>query len=171
MSRFLPLCLLLALSASLSAQTVSRLQRVAPGATLIVETSDPGGPIFERCKLLSVDASTLTCLDLEQGDRLVFPFRQLDAVYEIHKSHAGLIAGWIAVTAILGILIAGAATGNVALDFLVLLILGVTLTATQTPSPYNRPIPPRAVPWNHGETGHLVYLRPIPVPWIPPESR
>ncbi len=168
MWRWLGFCWLLVVGVPGFGQGISRLERVQPGATVVVETTDVwGGPAFDRCKLISVEAGALTCVDVEgmQG-REVFPVRQMDAVFEIHKSRAGTIWAWIGLAALVALVAATAVTGN--LGFLLFaglvgLFVGVAQT---TPSartgPYMVGPPAPPPPWNKGENGRLVYVRGRP---------
>jgi hypothetical protein len=160
------LCLLLTIPSGLCAQNLSRLQSVHPGATIVVATL-PGA---DRCQLLSVDTSALTCIDLNYGDRLVFPVRQINAVYEIRPRHPKHLAAWLATAAILAFAIAGGVTGDLGFYAIAFIISGIAVAASTHPlSPAPRPMPPFARPalWSENESGRLVYTRP-PYPLPPP---
>jgi hypothetical protein len=113
-----------------------RVQTIKPGATVIVETqADPyGWPTFDRCRLLSVDSATLTCIDLDvTGTRLTFPRKGIEAVYQVKRPR--ITAGDVFGLALAGLLIAGLASGDPGI--LVLGLIGLTIElAVIAPGPH-----------------------------------
>jgi hypothetical protein len=63
--------------------------------------------VDERCRLIAVDANTLTCsADDDRQIRLVFPMDKVSAVYQIHRK--------VNVKAILGVAVLGTFIGGLA---------------------------------------------------------
>jgi hypothetical protein len=60
----------------------TRVRAQKHGAKLIVETNGSayGSATFDHCSLVSVDATALTC-SAGRHNRLVFPMRNIDAIY------------------------------------------------------------------------------------------
>ena len=178
MRRLLLICLSFVTWMPAFGQGILRLERVQPGATVVIETTDGWGePAFDRCKLIRVDTGVLTCVDVlgTQG-RELFPLRQIDAVYEVHKSHAKTVWAGIGVGALLALTIGGLASGNLGLVLLAGIFGGVWGAAAtgQFPAPPRHswpygPVPAgTAQPWGKVETGRLVYVRRWRVPLSPP---
>jgi hypothetical protein len=85
------------------------LMHLKPGTHIEIESvaSSQTVDLDERCRLLSVDATTLTCAaDDDRRVRLVFPMDKVEAVYQVHRK--------VNVGAILGIAVAGTFIGGLA---------------------------------------------------------
>ena len=154
---------LAALPAAAQPRDWSALTRLKPGATILVYTRvyardptvDDG-----RCILVSVDASTLSCVSYDGPvSRLVYPAAQIYQVYQI-KSPRHLTGGLILGLAIAGTFIGGLASGNpLAIGVGVLgLIIACALALPPPPfAPWGYPPPPPPQPPT--ERFVLVYQR------------
>ncbi len=106
----LPLALFfLAAAAHAQTQDWPRLQGTRHGTTLVIETNvNPYGPAsFTRCRLLRVDASTLTCKDLDRRTRFTFPAASIDAVYQVKEPRVTAVLGSVIVGCFIGGLVSG----------------------------------------------------------------
>ncbi len=101
--------LLLALSAKAQTGDWPRLQATKHGTMLVVETDvNTYGPAnFTRCRLQRVDASELTCTDLDRKTRFTFPAGHIDAVYQVKQRVVPAVLGGIVAGCFLGGLISG----------------------------------------------------------------
>jgi hypothetical protein len=64
------------------------VQRLRRGTKITVERPLASGELDEQrsCKIVRVDAATLTCIpEGDQGQRVVYPARQIDSVYRIKR--------------------------------------------------------------------------------------
>ena len=162
MRRLAASALLIALAASPAAAQPhdwSALTRLKPGATILVYTRDPAVD-DGRCILVSVDASTLSCVSYDGPvSRLVYPAAQIDEVYQI-KPPRHITVGLILGLAIAGTFIGGLASGNpLAIGVGVLgLIIACALALPPPPfAPWGYPPPPPPQPPT--ERFVLVYQR------------
>ena len=158
MKRWILLSVLLCSEVPAWSQSWQRLGRVKAGATIVVQTQPwKYGPVgVDRCDFISVDPDTLTCIDHGRG-RLVFPAQEIDAVYEVHRSHVGLIGALLVIGAAAALIIGGGVTGNSgAILYGFLILLFGTIATTHVPLQGWSPPPPP--PEHH----RLVYLRPAP---------
>ena len=85
------------------------LTHLKPGTHIEVEStaSSQTADLDERCRLLSVDANTLTCAaDDDHHVRLIFPMDKVEAVYQVHRK--------VNVAAIVGLGVFGTFIGGLA---------------------------------------------------------
>jgi hypothetical protein len=88
----------------------ARLRSTKRGTLLVIETNvNAYGPAdFNRCKLLRVDDSTLTCTALDGKTRFTFAEQNLDAVYKVKHGWIKPLLG----TAAVGLMLGGLASAN-----------------------------------------------------------
>jgi hypothetical protein len=102
--------MLLAAAAQAQTRDWARLQGTHRGATIVVETGvNAYGPAtFDRCRLIRVDASTLTCTMLSNRKRVTFPAAGIDAVYQVKQPW---LPGVLELS-VVGIFLGGILSGN-----------------------------------------------------------
>ncbi len=118
----------------------THLQQVKPGATLLVyglSSANPFAPVVapDRCTLLHVDATALTCVpEGYAGTRLLFPAAEVDRVFEVRAKRFPF--GAVLALAVAGILLGGLLAGSPTAIMIALAgtVFGFIATAPPPPS-------------------------------------
>jgi hypothetical protein len=110
-----PIAFLLLCAVTVQAQpqrwgSVASIERLKPGTRITVEStaSTRAVDMDEQCRLISVDATSLTCSAEDNPRvRLVFPMGQVEAIYQVKRKLPG--AGLVIGTVVFGLFIGGLA--------------------------------------------------------------